>query len=348
MKAGGGGFRGNVLGWAAALCVIAPVAARGADLVVGAFGGVWEQSLRRCMIEPWQKETGKTVDVVLGSPVQILNQVAATQGRPPVDILYNPTETSYEAINRGLVERFTPDKVPNMLQVAPEFAKLSDGFGSVHNYGSMGILYNSTNVANPPKTWKEFVEGVIAGKYKASMPSINYPAGGLTVSVWWFAKLFGGDVDNIQPGLDQIKRMRDSGNLQFWSDPNQVLNALKSGDVDLALYWDGRAWAFIDDGNADFKYYNPEPGVVVAMTWIQKLKGSSELGFSFANFALSKEAQSCFGSAIRYGIANTQAAFDPKIAHEITPRSVIVFPPYREVNAATTQWLEAWNKQIGR
>jgi putative spermidine/putrescine transport system substrate-binding protein len=319
-----------------------------ADLNIGAFGGVWEQSLRKCMIEPWQKLTGKTADVVLGSPIQMLNQVAASPGKPPVDILYNPTETSYEAIKRGLVDKFTPDKVPNMTEVAPEFAKIADDFGSVHNYGAMGLIYNSKTIPNPPKTWKEFVEGVAGGKYKASMPSVNYPSGGLTISVWWFAKLYGGDVDNIQPGLDQVKRMRDSGNMQFWSDPNQVLNGLKSGDIDIALYWDGRAWSFIDDGNADFKYYTPEPGAVVAMTWIQKMKGSPDLGYSFANFALSKEAQSCFGSAIRYGIANQNATFDPKIANEITPRSAIVFPPYKEVSVLTNKWVEAWNKQIGR
>ena len=332
----------------ATLLVAAPRSLHAADLVVGAFGGVWEQSLRHCIIDPWQKQTGKTADVALGSAVQILNQAAASPGRPPVDVLYNATETSYEAIDRGLVDKFTPAEVPNMTKVAPEFARITGGYGSVHNYGAMGLIYNTTTLKDPPKTWKDFVAGVIAGKYHAAMPSVNYPNAGLTVSVWWFAKLFGGDVHHIEPGLDQIRKMRDSGNLQFWSDPNQVLNALRSGDVDIALYWDGRAWAFIDSGNKDFKYYTPEPGAVVAMTWIQKLKGGSDLAYSFANYALSKEAQSCFGSMIRYGIANGDAKIDPKVADEITPRSDLVFPPYEEVNKLSSKWIEAWNKQIGR
>src|SRR5690606_21489522 len=49
--------------------------AAAADLAVGAFGGVWEQSLRKCAIEPFQKATGKTVEVVLGAPVQWMNQI---------------------------------------------------------------------------------------------------------------------------------------------------------------------------------------------------------------------------------------------------------------------------------
>ena len=329
------------------LLALAP-STRAADLVIGAFGGVWEQSLRKCMIEPWSKATGKTADVVLGTPTQWLNQIAASRGKPPLDVVYNPTENAYEAITRGLVDKFTPQTVPNMQNLSAQFAGIGDGFGTIHNYGAMGIMYNKQTVKALPKSWKEFVDGTIAGKWKASMPNINYPSAGFTVSVWWFAKLFGGDVNNIQPGLAQVKRMLDSGNLSFWSDPNAVLNGMKSGDIDMALYWDGRAYSFIDAGNPEFGYYSPEPGVIVAMTWIQKVKGGSDLAYSFADFALGKEAQSCFGSAIRYGIANKDAVFDPKIAHEITDAKLLVFPPFKEVAALQGQWLEAWNKQIGR
>jgi putative spermidine/putrescine transport system substrate-binding protein len=333
---------------AAALLLAGGTAAKAADLVVGAFGGVWEQSLRKCIVAPFEKQTGKTVDVVLGAPLQWLNQIAANKDKPPLDVIYNATETSYDAANRGLIDTFTTENVPNIANEKPEFANITGGFGAVHNYGAMGIIYNSTTVKDPPKTWKEFVEGTVAGKWKAMMPTVTYPSGGLTISVWWFAKLYGGDVDNIEPGLAQIKRMRDSGNLSFWFDPNSVLNGLKSGDIDMALYWDGRAYSFIDDGNPDFKYITPEPGVVVAMTWIQKIKNGSPLGYAFANMALSKEAQSCFGSAIRYGIANKDGVFDSKIAHEITPTSSLVFPPYKKIGEIQSQWIEQWNKEIGR
>jgi putative spermidine/putrescine transport system substrate-binding protein len=333
---------------AALLLLAGAGAAHAADLVVGAFGGVWEQSLRKCVIAPFEKQTGKTVDVVLGAPLQWLNQIAANPTKPPLDVIYNATETSFDAGARGLIDKFTPENVPNIAFEKPEFANITGGYGAIHNYGAMGIIYNTKTVKDPPKTWKDFVAGTIAGKWKASMPDVAYPSGGLTISVWYFATLFGGSVDNVEPGLAQIKRMSDSGNLSFWTDPNSVLNGLKSGDLDMALYWDGRAYSFIDDGNSDFKYYSPEPGVVVAMTWIQKIKNGSPLGYEFANVALSKEAQSCFGSAIRYGIANKDASFDPKIANEITPTKILIFPPYKEIGTLQGAWIEKWNKEIGR
>ncbi|MBV9863342.1 MAG: hypothetical protein JO267_14485 [Alphaproteobacteria bacterium] len=60
------------------------------------------------------------------------------------------------------------------------------------------------------------------------------------------------------------------------------------------------------------------------------------------------EAQSCFGSAIGYGIANKDAVIDPKVQHEITPMSQLIFPPFKEVAVRQAKWIEAWNKEIGR
>ena len=71
---------------AGAVCVPAGGAATAADLTVGAFGGIWEQSLTRCTIEPFERATGATVEVVLGQPVQWLNQIAASPDNPPFDI----------------------------------------------------------------------------------------------------------------------------------------------------------------------------------------------------------------------------------------------------------------------
>src|SRR5262249_26769061 len=150
---------------------------------------------------PFEKRTGKKVEVTLGAPVQWLNQVAASSARPPLDVVFNPTETALEAISRGLVDRFTTNKVPNMSQLEPKFVEAGLGHGVVHNYGAMGVIYNKSVVRDPPKNWKEFYEGVLAGKWKASMPNINYPSGGLTVSVWQLATTYGGNIDNVQPAF---------------------------------------------------------------------------------------------------------------------------------------------------
>ena len=319
-----------------------------ADLVVGAFGGIWERSFRECIVDPFQKETGKSVQIVLGSPPQWLNQIAASPNKPPLDIMMTTSDTAHDAINRGLVDKYTLERVPNLAKVAKRFTDVGDGYGVVHNYGSLGLIYNKDTVKNPPKDWREFIEGTVAGKWKSSAPSINYTGGGSSFIVYQISTLYGGGLDNITPGLAQAKRMLDSGNLSLWTDPNQVLNDLKSGEIDIAAYWDGRAWAFIDDGNSGFGYVTPAPGAMAGITWIQKAKGSSDLGFDFVNFALDARRQSCFGSKVRYGTGNVDAVYDKAVAHQITKIDEIIIPPFAELPPRQAKWLEQWNKEIRR
>lgn len=340
--------RTNTVSAVVALSLSGMATASAADLTVGAFGGIWEKSLKECAIAPFEKATGKTVEVVLGAPIQWMNQIAASPNQPPLDVIFMPSDNAYEVVKRGLAEKLTPEKVPNLSQLTPYFAEIGDGYGVVHNYGAMGIIYNKETVTEPPASWQEFIDGTLNGKWVAAMPSINYP-GALSVNIWNFSQLRGGGVDNIEPGIAVIKDMQKSGNLEFWSDPNQVLNGLKSGEFDIAMYWDGRAWAFIDDGNKEkFGYLNPKPGSVAAMTWIQMVKNANPLAWEFVNSTLSKEVQGCFGSSIRYGVGNASAEFKPEVKDQITKFDQLAFPPFAEINPLQSEWIETWNKEIGR
>ncbi len=322
--------------------------ANAADLVVGVFGGIWEKAYRECVVAPFEAKTGKKVDLVLGSPPQWLNQIAANPSKPPLDVMMVTGDVAFDAINRGLVDKFTVEKVPNLAKLAKRFTDVGDGYGVAHNYGGMGLIYNKATVKNPPKDWKDFVEGTASGKWRAAAPSINYTGGGSPFIVYQLSTLYGGGLDNIQPGLAQAKRMLDSGNLTLWTDPNQVLNDLKSGEIDMAAYWDGRAWAFIDDNNSGFGYTTPAPGAMAGITWVQKPKNSSDLAWELINFDLDAKQQGCFGSKVRYGTPNVDAVYDPKVAHEITKIDEIIIPPFKDLPPRQANWLEQWNKTIGR
>jgi putative spermidine/putrescine transport system substrate-binding protein len=321
-------------------------AAQGADLVATAYGGIWEKAFRECYVSEFEKQTGKKVEVVLGTPTQWANQIAASSGKPPIDVIVNTIDGAYDMINRGIVDRFDAAKLTHLAQIDPKFLEIAKGYGSIVNYGGMGIAYNTKAIKNPPATWNDFVEGVKKGTYKAAIPHISYVSTHLT-TLWMLNNVYGGSVDNIQPGLDAIKAMKDSGNLVFWKDPNEFLNLIKSGEIDIGMYWDGRSWAFADDGNPEISYYNPKPGSVINPTLVQKTKGSSDLAWAFIDIMLSPGPQACFGNIIQYGMSNTKVTYSPKVGPRITKMDEIVWPPFEAVPSRLADWVEKWNKQIG-
>ncbi|WP_434108704.1 extracellular solute-binding protein [Paraburkholderia caffeinilytica] len=318
-----------------------------ADLTVTAYGGAWEQAYRKCFVEPFEKQTGKTVDVILGSPMQWINQIGANPTHPPIDVMIGLVDSGEIARERGLVEPISDAQIPNLKQLKPNMLAYGKGYGFPIAFGDFGLMYSKKAVPNPPKTWKEFVDGTVAGKWHAGVPGIAYVATAQGL-IALFGTVYGGGLDNVQPGLDQIQRMKASGNVSFFSEPNSPLIALKSGDIDIAMYFDGRAWAEHDAGNPDIGYLNPKPGAVAFPTMVQKVKNGSPLGFQFMNTLASADGQSCFANLLQYSASNQNVKYSDKVKPRIAQDSDSLWLPFDVVSKKTPQWVEMWNKQIGR
>ena len=333
---------------ASAALLLQTPSAFAADLTVSVNGGIWQESYQRCIADAFEKETGKTADLVLGSPAQLLNQLAASPGQPPVDVLNIAANWGFSAAERGLVDKIDPEKLPHLDEIAPQFVEAAQGDGIFFGYGAMGLAFDKTRVETPPKTWDEFVEGTIRGDWVASMPSINYGSSAIT-SVWLFAHLYADDnLDDITPALEKIKEMKDSGNLIFWNNVNEFLSQIKSGDVDIGMYWDGRSWAFHDEGNPNIDYINPKPGAPIASNFIQKTKGSPDLAWKLIDISLQSGPQGCWGSDLQYAMSNVNVKYADQVAKRISPIDEILIPPYAEINNHSAQWTDQWNRMIGQ
>jgi putative spermidine/putrescine transport system substrate-binding protein len=321
--------------------------AQAADLTVTAFGGAWEQAYRKCFVQPFEKQTGKSVDVILGSPMQWINQIGANKEHPPIDVMVGLVDSGEIARERGLVEPISEKEIPNLRDLKPNMLGYGKGYGFPIAFGDYGLMYSKKAVPNPPKTWKEFVDGTVSGKWHAAIPGIAY-VGTAQGFIGLFAMVYGGSLDNVQPGLDQVKRMKASGNVTFYSEPNSPLVALKSGDIDMAMYFDGRAWAEHDANNPDIGYLNPAPGAVAFPTMVQKVKNGSPLGFQFMNMLSSTEGQSCFANILQYSASNKNVTYSDKVKPRIPQDKESMWLPFDVISKKTPEWVETWNKQIGR
>lgn len=329
------------------LASVSSVGALAADLTVTAYGGAWEQAYRQCFVQPFEKQTGNKVDVILGSPMQWINQIAANPAKPPIDVMIGLVDSGEIARQKGLVDPVSEKEVPNFAQLKPSMRDLGNGYGFPIAYGNFGLMFNPKTVKNPPKSWREFVEETLAGKWQAAVPGIAYVATSQGF-IGLFAQVYGGSLDNVQPGLDQIKKLAASKNVVFYSEPNSPLVALKSGEIDIAMYFDGRAWAEHDANNPDIGFVNPSPGAVAFPTMVQKVKNGSPLAYQFMNVLASAEGQSCFVNSMQYNASNAQVVYSDKVKPRIAKDEESLWLSFAEVSKKTPAWVDAWNKQIGR
>jgi putative spermidine/putrescine transport system substrate-binding protein len=319
--------------------------AQSKEITVTAFGGVWEEAVRTCFVAPFEAKTKAKANVSLGGPPQWLAQVEANAAKPPVDVLIMTPDLALTAAKAGLVDDFTVDKVPNLAKIPKELTDSVMGKGTLFDYGVGGITFHKERVKTPPKSFAEFVDRVSSGDLIASVPSIAYAVTPIML-IWAMAKALGGGVDNVDPFFKAMEKMKS--NLVFWGGPNDFFNHLSSGEADCGIYFDGRTWNHFDSGATWIDFINPEEGGSLNGVAVQKPKNADPLAWDYINEILDAENQTKFADIMNYGVTNTDVVYSEKLKPRITPWQKTAFPPYEQISQVRNEWVDRWNREIGR
>lgn len=312
-------------------------------IAVTIYAGDFEKGMREDFLP--LLDAGKIqVDWVLGAAQQWTAQVEASQQSPPLDVLLVSPTLMVDGIKKGLYEKISVEKVPNLKDVPPVFIDTVEGYGLVFDWGTHAFTYHKGRMKQPPKSIKEFVEGTIAGKWHAGLPGIGYsflP----TVLIWRFNQALGGTIDNITPVIDAMKAMKP--NLTVWNTLPDFTNQLQSGDVDIGYYPSGRSWTFHDSGADWIGVALPSEGAIINSVVAVKPKNAKPQAWDFINALLDPKAQAKFADRLSYGMSNKNVVYPDRVKDRIPDWQTAVDPPVAEIAARTPAWIERWNKEVG-
>lgn len=312
------------------------------SITVTAFGGIWESTIRAVMVADFEKRTGKKANVQIGGPQQWMAQIESNRTKPPIDVLMNSVDLALVAGRNGMVEKLSVEKVPNLVDVPQKFIDVAEGYGVLFTYGAWGLAYHE-RLKNPPKSFAEFVDGTIKGKWRAALPNAGY-TGTPQILIWSLADVLGGSVDNVDPAFDAIKKMKS--NSVFWTGISDPLTLMESGEADIAIYVDGRAWAHYDSGAKWIRYINPTEGGVMQPSIAQKVKNGSDAAWEYINSLLSPVPQAEVAKRLNYGVSNAKVPYDDTLKTRITPWEQTRWPPFEKLGNLQAGWLERWNREI--
>jgi putative spermidine/putrescine transport system substrate-binding protein len=311
-------------------------------LVVSAAGGVWKESAEKNFIPCFEKRTGIKVEVMISPSADLLNRIRANPTNPPIHVAMLSELDALRGGREGLLDKITPEKVPNLKDVPEKFYRPWNDFAVIQNFGAMGVMYNNQVIKEPPKDWKTLIDNIIAGKYgkRISSPAGSYPWG--PMFIWFVASLYDGKADTA---FAKFKAMLPYV-VKYWTDPVEALNMFGTKEIDILFYWDGRAMAFIEQGNPWASFYIPDPNAFLSAAMLVKAKGAPDVAWQYIDCVLSPEGQLGHSQLVKYPIVNQKVVYPDDLKKILTPSSRVVAPAFNEFIDLVPAWIERWNKEI--
>lgn len=310
-------------------------------LVVIASGGVWLESAKANFVACYKDRTGEEPEVLTLPSGDVLNRLRANPDNPPIHVVMLSEIDAIRAGEEGLLDQMTVEKVPNLADVPEIFRGQWNNYATISNFGAMVVMYNKEAITEPPADWKTLIDNTIAGKYgdRVSFPAVTMAWG--PMFTWFLTTLYDGDEDVV---FAKYKEMLPNI-AKYWDSPVDAMNMFAAGEVDIMVYWDGRAYSFAEE-NEWAGAYIPEPGAFQSAAMLGKVKNAPEKAWTYVDCVLSPEAQLGHSQMIKYPVVNSKVEYPEDLAKVLTPLEKVRQPDFRSFIDEIPAWVERWNREV--
>ncbi|MFE5342094.1 PotD/PotF family extracellular solute-binding protein [Isoptericola sp. NPDC056578] len=294
----------------------------GRTLKVAVYAGSWGESFTQAFVDPFEEETGATVELVPGGPADWLTALRSSKGGTPAyDVVAFTPNVVPSAVSAGVVAPLDTDRIAEFDQLNTVLAEQSDVDGTQYGVpltvGSTGIAYRTDKVDEAPTDWSDLLDPKYCGHVAVSPLTFN-------TGIEFVAGLIneaGGSITDpadVDAAFEQLQTLKDCASA-FPADGTSVETALANGDAWIAAHWDGRAFVQQNAGEPiGFAY--PESGSVGALTSLFVTEGTEEeeLAYTFLDYVASSEHQPVFSEGTWYAASNDENTYTEQFDEQIT------------------------------
>ena len=275
---------------AAALAAVlsAPGASAQQKFTVAAYGGSYEEMMRKEIIPAFEKKTGAKVEYVAGNSTDNIARMQAQRANQEIDVAILDDGPMYQAVALGLCGELKGVNYGDLYPVADMKTGKSVTIGVV----ATGLMYNkkyyADNKLTPPSSWNDLKD--VKFRKKLVIPPMNNSYGLHTVVM--MARLNGGGEKNIDPGFKVMKDEIAPNVLAFEPQPGKMTELFQSGQAVFGVWGSGRVKAFQDTGFPVEFVYPKEGAIALGISACPVAKpNASPLAQEFLAFMLSPEIQ---------------------------------------------------------
>lgn len=335
---------------AASLALLGATAmAQSNTLTINSFGGAYETAHRKCVITPFEKETGATTKIVTAYSADAFAQVRAQKAAPQYDVIHFSGGQEIVAATEGLLAPIDASKVPNLANVYPVAkANIAKGEGPVYSIAAIGLVYNSQALPKAPTSWKDVLDPKLSNKLVLTDISNGYGMLGFLM----INRVSGGDLKNIQPGLDAVRKLLAGGAIVVNTSP-EIQREFAQNGATIAPYASDYAYT-LTKANLPVKFAQGAEGTPASFITANLVanRPNQALALKFIDMSLSESAQTCFANELRYSPTNSKAQLTPDVAATVAYGAASMQNLFRfdapTIEANRANWVERWSKTIAR
>ncbi|HLI11498.1 MAG TPA: ABC transporter substrate-binding protein [Alphaproteobacteria bacterium] len=334
---------------ATAALSFAPAAkAQSKTLYVAAYGGSFEQVMRKQVFPPFEKKYGVQVEYVSGNSTDNLAKLQAQKGNEQIDVAILDDGPMYQAVALGFCAPLAKAPIYNDLY---DVAKFPSGKAVSIGVVGTGIMYNKKYFEEhhwpAPTSWKDIEDP----KYKKKLviPPLNNTYG--LHALVMMARLNGGGEKNIDPGFKVFKQKVDPNVLVYEPSPGKMTELFQSGQAVIAIWGSGREKALADTGFPVAFVYPKEGGIALGVAACPVAGGKSKPeAQEFVQYLLTPAMQAVLAEGAGLGPVNKTVKLPPDKQAGIPygPAQVdkLIKIDWDTVNQHREEWNKRWTREI--
>lgn len=331
--------RALALGVAVAALAAGGAQAQDKKITVLLWGTTWQGVVQKAS-EDFTKKTGIKVEFVgQTTSGEGLTKLQAMKAHPTVDVWFTTDSVAVRAVkDTAMFAPLPTSKMSNWKDV-PDSAKRERWVGF---YGyPVGIVYRTDMVKPPITAWDDLWNARFKGKLGVPAPS-SYQARVMLIA----ALLAGGNIDNIEPGLQKLKALKD--NVVFWyTSDAQARQALAQGEITV-LVGPTQALRVPREAGVPVTMISPKPTPMMFDVMTLVKAGHEDMAAQFMNFLLSPEIQGRVSDILLAAPTNKTATMSDIIkAAQPKPGDGVTFDEDK-VNQNFANWNDRFNAEVAK
>jgi putative spermidine/putrescine transport system substrate-binding protein len=303
-RLGGAGLASAALG-----SLSVPASAQGGQVVIGTWGGDYQNLLQAHVAEVVMKPLG--IDVVYDTANDTVRKTKLmAERRLPrgsMDIAALNASGTYEMWKNGALEELDYSKMPNAAHILP---KLKSKYFVPHIYSGRVILYNPKLIKTAPTSYADLWAPENQGK--VGVIDIQY-----STTIESAALINGGGVSNYEPGKEKLLELKKMG-VKIYPTNEAMAQALKTEECGMCIMWKARGVMWQNAG-VPIEIANPKEGVVLYVSGMGMAKNArnKEQAYAYLDGLLDPRPQVSFAEHMGYSPTVDNVTIAPALASRI-------------------------------